>query len=90
MFLILEVHLHLVLNGAKCAVNGLRQNALLLKGSECVNLHGAFTKFAQDVHNSYSPLNDVLSRNGKVEPGICCRSDAVLWPSWTMTKSLIL
>jgi hypothetical protein len=31
-------------------------------------------------------LNDWLSRNGSEVPEIFCRSEAEMWPSWSMTK----
>jgi hypothetical protein len=31
-------------------------------------------------------LKDCISRNGNVGPGYCCRSVAVVWPSWSVTK----
>jgi hypothetical protein len=88
MFLIWRVPYYHVLHGSKCAVNGLREKATLLKSSECVNLHGACAIYVQYmmyiIHTAF--LNDFFPRNGKAGPGICCRSDAFLWLSWTMTK----
>ena len=34
-----------------CSANCLRQNAPLLKSTECVNLHGACAKSIYDIHN---------------------------------------
>jgi len=78
MFLIRGVHYHHVLNGAKYAVNGLRKNATLLKITNV-------STYMAPVRNMYmmyiihtALLKDFFPINGKVGPGICCRSDAVM------------